>query len=90
MESARPHGGAAPATSSPTPVTAPVMEVFCSIQGEGLWVGQPQTFLRLRGCPLRCRYCDTPGSWEWTDDPPEARLTAAALAAIVARHGEST
>ncbi|MCE9593524.1 MAG: 7-carboxy-7-deazaguanine synthase QueE [Planctomycetes bacterium] len=42
---------------------APVMEVFASIQGEGAYVGEPQTFLRLRGCPLRCRWCDTPGSW---------------------------
>lgn len=45
-------------------IRAPVLEVFASIQGEGRYVGEPQTFLRLRGCPLRCRYCDTPGSWE--------------------------
>lgn len=42
---------------------APVMEVFASIQGEGAYVGEPQVLLRLRGCPLRCRWCDTPGSW---------------------------
>lgn len=53
---------------------APVMEVFASIQGEGLFVGEPQTFVRLRGCPLRCRYCDTPGSWELARD--EARVDA--------------
>jgi len=41
---------------------APVLEVFASIQGEGHFVGQPQVFLRLWGCPLRCRWCDTPGS----------------------------
>ncbi len=45
------------------PVQAPIMEVFASFQGEGLYVGQPQVFLRLAGCPLRCRWCDTPGSW---------------------------
>jgi organic radical activating enzyme len=39
------------------------MEVFASIQGEGAYVGEPQVFLRLRGCPLRCRWCDTPASW---------------------------
>jgi len=45
-------------------VMAPVMEVFASIQGEGAYVGEPQVFLRLFGCPLRCRWCDTPGSWK--------------------------
>lgn len=47
-----------------TDTTAPVLEVFRSIQGEGLFAGRPMVFARLRGCPLRCRYCDTPGSWE--------------------------
>jgi len=42
---------------------APVMEVFASIQGEGAYVGEPQVFLRMYGCPLRCRWCDTPKSW---------------------------
>nr|MBC8327263.1 7-carboxy-7-deazaguanine synthase QueE [Planctomycetota bacterium] len=38
-------------------------ELFLSLQGEGAEVGRPQFFLRLGGCPLRCRYCDTPESW---------------------------
>jgi 7-carboxy-7-deazaguanine synthase len=42
---------------------APVLEVFASIQGEGMYVGEPQVFLRLRGCPMRCRWCDTQASW---------------------------
>ncbi len=54
-------------------VLAPVMEVFASIQGEGAFVGEPQVFLRLFGCPLRCRWCDTPGSWS-VPAAGEARL----------------
>ena len=34
-------------------------EIFNSIQGEGLYVGRRQVFVRFAGCPLRCRYCDT-------------------------------
>lgn len=36
-----------------------VSEIFYSIQGEGLKSGIPTVFVRLSGCPLRCRYCDT-------------------------------
>jgi len=39
------------------------MEVFASVQGEGTYVGELQVFLRLRGCSMRCAWCDTPGSW---------------------------
>jgi 7-carboxy-7-deazaguanine synthase len=36
-----------------------VTEIFHSIQGESTWAGVPCTFVRLTGCPLRCRWCDT-------------------------------
>ena len=39
-----------------------VSEMFVSFQGEGLHAGRRHLFVRLGGCPLRCRYCDTPGS----------------------------
>ncbi|HCR17819.1 MAG TPA: 7-carboxy-7-deazaguanine synthase [Candidatus Latescibacteria bacterium] len=36
-----------------------INEIFYSIEGEGLRVGQPTTFIRLAKCNLRCFFCDT-------------------------------
>jgi organic radical activating enzyme len=44
-------------------VAVPLVEVFRSIQGEGLHVGRPMVFVRTAVCPIRCRYCDTPESF---------------------------
>jgi len=36
-----------------------VNEIFHSIQGEATHAGHPCVFVRLTGCDLRCRWCDT-------------------------------
>ncbi|MBE0537301.1 MAG: 7-carboxy-7-deazaguanine synthase QueE [Phycisphaerae bacterium] len=40
-----------------------VNEIFYSLQGEGKLAGAPSAFVRLAGCPLRCRWCDTKYAW---------------------------
>ena len=40
-----------------------VNEIFKSIQGEGILMGLPTIFIRLTGCNLRCKWCDTTYSY---------------------------
>ncbi len=41
-----------------------VCETFTSLMGESTLAGLPAFFIRLTGCNLRCRYCDTAYAYE--------------------------
>ena len=47
-------------TIEPSSKLLRIHEIYQSIQGESTFAGTPCTFIRLAGCPLNCRYCDTP------------------------------
>jgi len=53
--------------------TAKISELFFSVQGEGVFIGYPQIFIRFAGCNLSCRYCDLP------KNIPVEKLTAPEL-----------
>ena len=76
--------------------TLAVAEVFGpTFQGEGPSMGRRCSFLRLSGCNLRCRWCDTPYTWDWTGvtgrayDPAEERhrLDVDAIFDTIMGHG---
>ena len=58
----------------------PLVEVFYSLQGEGLRTGQATVFVRLAGCNLACDFCDT-------DFRVRQSLTLEALVAEIGRLG---
>ncbi|MDY0066536.1 MAG: 7-carboxy-7-deazaguanine synthase QueE [Steroidobacteraceae bacterium] len=67
-------------------------EIFLSIQGEADSVGWPTVFVRLTGCPLRCRYCDTEyafygGEW-FTIEATVARVREFRTARVCVTGGE--
>jgi 7-carboxy-7-deazaguanine synthase len=50
-------------------IYAHLNEVFASIQGEGISVGERHIFVRFQGCNMRCCFCDTPASIAAVDNP---------------------
>lgn len=43
--------------------TLPIHERFISFQGEGVHAGQKAFFIRTFGCPVKCPWCDSAGTW---------------------------
>lgn len=62
-------------------LTGKLVEIFESIQGEGLYCGCRQIFIRLHGCNLHCSYCDTAASTE----PKSYRSVTAHQLALLCR-----
>jgi 7-carboxy-7-deazaguanine synthase len=48
----------------------PLVEEFYSIQGEGFNTGKAAYFIRLGGCDVGCRWCDSRYSWDPDLHPP--------------------
>ena len=59
---------------APSEPGARLVEVFSSIQGEGVLVGHRQVFVRTYGCNLRCTYCDSPETLKESAIPSRCRV----------------
>ena len=78
--------------------TLPIYETFHAWQGEGSHMGRAAYFIRTFGCPVKCPWCDSAGTWhpdfipETIDHVPVDQLAerAAATAAefVVVTGGE--
>jgi len=62
-----------------------INEIYHSLQGEGFLAGLPSVFIRLAGCPLRCRWCDT--KYAWAEDAGQDRTVPEIVEAVCKWHG---
>jgi 7-carboxy-7-deazaguanine synthase len=69
-----------------------VNEIYRSLEGEGLDIGLPMTFVRLTGCPLRCVWCDQPEAFfegsEMTLDEVLGRVAQLGVRRVCVTGGE--
>lgn len=69
-----------------------ISEIYQSVQGEAAYAGWPCTFVRLTGCPLRCRWCDTvygfKGGQTMSFDEIKAQIRAYAIPLVELTGGE--
>lgn len=49
---------------------AVITEMFSSIQGEGIFAGTRQIFVRFKRCNMECGFCDTPNDGSGTEYMP--------------------
>ncbi len=54
---------------------AEITEIFSSVQGEGIFVGARQIFVRFKGCNMACEFCDTPNDGVAKEYSPTAMMS---------------
>ncbi|MDD5174512.1 MAG: 7-carboxy-7-deazaguanine synthase QueE [Candidatus Omnitrophica bacterium] len=55
---------------------AEITEIFSSMQGEGIFVGARQIFVRFKECNMACGFCDTPNEGPAKEYSPSAVMNA--------------
>ena len=60
----------------PPQPTLRIVEIFPSLQGEGLRQGEPTIFVRLAGCNLKCSFCVTKYAWRGGSDFSLSEISA--------------
>lgn len=65
-------------------VRLPMVEIFETVEGEGLQAGFLTTFVRLYNCNLRCTWCDT--TYSYAPHPPEFFATIEEIVEEVSKY----
>jgi 7-carboxy-7-deazaguanine synthase len=66
----------------------PIYEHFYTWQGEGTHVGRAAYFIRTQGCPVKCPWCDSAGTWHRDYIPNDIKeFTADELAEAASKAG---
>ena len=58
--------------------TLAINKIYLATEGEGIHVGTPEVIVRLQGCGIGCRHCDTPAAlaFQAANQSPEEVLAA--------------
>ena len=54
---------------------AQITEIFSSVQGEGIFIGARQIFVRFKQCNMECSFCDTPNEGLAKEYSPTAMMS---------------
>jgi 7-carboxy-7-deazaguanine synthase len=45
-----------------------INSIYLATEGEGVFLGRPQIFVRYQGCAVGCLNCDSKDTWDFTED----------------------
>lgn len=71
-----------------------IIETYRSVQGEGIYTGKTCVFVRMAGCQVRCKLCDTKYSWkenqgiEYTPEDLVKRIDREGVKRVIYTGGE--
>ena len=44
----------------------PINSIYLATEGEGIFIGTPQVFVRMQGCDIGCFNCDSKDTWKFS------------------------
>lgn len=73
----------------PSTTTMAIHETFLTFQGEGVHMGRKAFFIRTMGCPVKCSWCDSAGTWHPDYVPKDSNKVSLIELAVSAAASEA-